>query len=79
MRIYVGLWSLLPSSWEGYNGLVDKSEEEIKEELSREISTNTGYYDNYLAIYTRAELEDTFNQDLNGGLSTGKYWIRIFQ
>lgn len=79
MRIYVGLWSLLPSSWEGYNGLVEKSEEEIKEELSREISTNTGYYDNYLAIYTRAEFEDTFNQYLNGGLSTGKYWIRIFQ
>ena len=30
MKIYVGRWSLLPESWEGYNGLSEKSEEEIK-------------------------------------------------
>ena len=79
MRIYVGRWSLLPSEWEGYNGLVEKDEAEIKKELGRQVKTDEGYYDNFIAIYTRAEFEDTFNQDLKGEFSTGKYWIRMFQ
>ena len=78
MRIYVGLWSLLPKEWEGYNGLVEKTEEEINAELSREIALPEGYYDNILAIYTRKEFEETLNQDLNHEFRTDKYWVRFF-
>ena len=78
MRIYVGRWDLLPKEWEGFNGLAEKDEEEIKAELSREIGMDRGYHDNFLAIYTRAEFEDTFNGDLLGDFNNEKYWIRIF-
>ena len=53
MKIYVGRWALLPEDWDGINGLRDKDEEEIQAELSREVNTNEGYADNFIAIYTR--------------------------
>lgn len=49
MNIYVGRWDLLPASWEGYNGLSEKSEEEIRAEVSREVDIMEE--DTFIAIY----------------------------
>ena len=78
MRIYVGRWDLLPEDWEGINGLYEKTEDEIRAELSREVETDQGYYDNYLAIYTAMEFEETFNADNKRKLTGTDYWIKIF-
>lgn len=78
MKIYVGRWDLLPASWEGYNGLSEKSEVEIGKEVARQNWTDEGYIDPFVGIYTPQEFEETFNQDLNGGVNTKKYWIKIF-
>lgn len=78
MKIYVGRWDLLPDSWEGYNGLSEKVEPEISKEVSRQNWTDEGYIDPFVGIYTPQEFEETFNQDLNGGVNTKKYWIKIF-
>ncbi len=79
MKIYVGRWDLLPEEWEGINGLYEKSEKEIKAEISRQVDEmdKTGDNDNTVAIYTPAEFEETFNDD-NGELNGGKYWMKIF-
>ena len=76
MKIYVGKWSLLPESWEGYNGLVEKSEEEISKEVSREV--NIMEEDTFIAIYTPEEFEETFNQCLTHFIDSKDYWIKIF-
>lgn len=81
MRIYIGRWSLLPANWEGYNGLIEKSEEEIASECNRQLDESMekeGMEDKFIASYTPAEFEDTFNQCLDESFSTDVYWIRIF-
>lgn len=79
MRIYVGRWDLLPEDWEGINGLYEKSEEEIKAEISRQVTVNAEKnpydQDNNIAIYTLAEFEETLNE---GGLNGGAYFVKIF-
>lgn len=78
MKIYVGRWDLLPAEWDGINGLYEKSEEEISKEVVRQHLTDEGYIDPFVGIYTPQEFEETFNQDLYGGVNTQKYWIKIF-
>ncbi len=78
MKIYVGRWDLLPDSWEGYNGLSEKVEPEISKEVARQNRTDEGYIDPFIGIYTPQGFEVTFNEDLNGGVNTKKYWIKIF-
>lgn len=82
MKIYVGRWDLLPEEWEGINGLYEKSEKEIEEEISREVDIdameNPYDQDNFIAIYTAEEFEETFNGDNNRELNGTDYWIKIF-
>ena len=76
MTIYVGRWNLLPESWEGYNGLSEKSEEEIKAEVSRQVDIMEE--DTFIAVYTPEEFEETFNQCLTSFINSNTYWIKIF-
>ena len=76
MKIYVGRWDLLPAEWEGYNGLSEKSEEEIKAEISREVDIIEE--DTFIAIYEPEEFEETFNQCLTRFIDSNNYWIKIF-
>lgn len=76
MTIYVGKWDLLPESWEGINGLYEKSEEEIKAEVEREEALETGCY--YLGCYTPRQFEEEFNGDNFAELHGTNYWIKIF-
>ena len=78
MKIYVGRWDMLPASWEGYNGLSEKVEPEISKEVARQSWTDEGHIDPFVGIYSPQTFEETFNQDLNGGGNTKKYWIKIF-
>lgn len=83
MKIYVGRWDLLPASWEGYNGLSEKSEEEIKLEVTREINVWADMppynpYNNFMGFYTHQEFEETFNQCLTHFIDSKDYWIKIF-
>ncbi len=74
MTIYVGKWSLLPEDWEGINGLYEKSEDEIYQEVKREWLESG---DNLIECYTPEEFEETFNA--NEGDFHGKdYWIKFF-
>lgn len=76
MKIYVGSWDLLPAEWEGYNGLSEKSEEEIKAEVSRQADIRE--YDDFIAVFTPEEFEETFNQSLTHFITSNIYWIKIF-
>lgn len=81
MTIFVGRWDLLPKSWEGYNALIGKKRIEILTEISREAGLfleQNGHEDNFIAVYSAAEFEDTFNQTLTGHISSEDYWVRIF-
>ncbi len=76
MKIYVGRWNLLPDSWEGYNGLSEKSEAQISDEVLRQ-----GFLcaePNYIGVYDAEEFEDTFNQCLTHFIDSKDYWIKIF-
>ena len=75
MTIYVGRKDLLPEGWDILEDLPYKTEDEVRAEVSREVDTDAGYDDFNIAIYTRAEFEDSFND--YGGFN-GNYWIRIF-
>ena len=79
--VYVGLWSLLPEDWEGINGLYEKSEKEIREEVKRqgEILVKK-HYDGgeYVGIYESFPFEETFNGDDEGDFNGTTYWIKIF-
>ena len=77
MKIYVGKWSLLPANWEGYNGLSEKSEEEIIAEVSRQVDIMEE--DSFIAVYTPEEFEETFNQCLTRFIDSNTYWIKIFE
>lgn len=82
MKIYAGRWDLLPASWEGYNGLCEMSEEEIKAETKRQqehLLRKTGYEDDFIAVYTPEEFEETFNQCLTRFIDSNTYWIKIFE
>lgn len=82
MKIYVGRWDLLPESWEGINGLYEKSEEEIEAEVERQIDIQERgpkwEYDWTLGIYTEECFEETFNGDNERRLNGTDYWIKIF-
>lgn len=81
MTIYVGRWNLLPESWEGYNGLSEKSEEEINAETKRQqefLLQDTGYEDDFVGSYSPEEFDDTFNQCLTRFIDSKDYWIRLF-
>lgn len=81
MKIYVGRWDLLLAEWEGYNGLVEKSREEIVAEISREIDAwaeSHEFEDNLIGVYTAKEFEETFNYDSEQKMDSDIYWIRIF-
>ena len=82
MTIYVGKWSLLPKEWEGINGLYEKSEDEIREELCRQIDEWAKSHrteDNLMGAYTLAEFEEEFNGDDHKKLNGKTYFIKIFQ
>lgn len=76
MKIYVGRWDLLPADWEGINGLYEKSEEEIRAEISREVDILEE--DTFIAVYEPEEFEDTFNQCFTHFIDSKDYWIKIF-
>ena len=76
MKIYVGRWDLLPAEWEGYNGLCEKSEKEIRAEISREVDILEE--DTFIAVYEPDEFEDTFNLSLTHFIDSKDYWIKIF-
>lgn len=80
MRIYIGKWSLLPANWEGYNGLYERSEEEIAAEISRQskVCIDSHAEDDYTGEYTPIEFEETFNGDNNAELHGTTYFIKIF-
>lgn len=81
MEIYVGRWNLLPEDWEGINGLYEKSEDEIRAEVSREADVdqeqNPHDPDNLIAVYSLAEFEETFNAD-EGTFNGKRYWVKFF-
>lgn len=71
---------MLPEEWEGINGLYEKSENEIKEEVGRELYEFIryhGYEDPVIGSYTAAEFEEGFNGD-DGGINGGVYFIKFF-
>lgn len=76
MNIYVGRWDLLPEEWEGYNGLGEKSEGEIFDEIVREILLCQ--IPNYIGVFDAEEFEETFNQCLTHFIDSKDYWIKIF-
>lgn len=82
MKIYVGRWDLLPVEWEGYNGLSEKSEEEISKEVNRQMvayfDKHHGDDDYFINSYTPAEFEEEFNQCLTRFINSNTYWIKIF-
>ena len=80
MRIYVGRWDLLPEDWEGINGLYEKSEDEIRAEIGREIGAwadKSPFEDNLMGCYTEIEFEEEFNGN-DGSLNGVTYFIKIF-
>lgn len=81
MRVYVGRWDLLPEDWEGINGLYEKSEGEICDEIRRQMNVfydKNGYDDNNIAKYTGLEFEETFNADNEGTFNGTTYFIKFF-
>lgn len=75
MNIYVGRWDLLPKEWEGINGMYEKSEDEIYQEVKRQWLESG---DNLIEVYTPQEFEETFNSGIIVGFNTEEYWIKIF-
>lgn len=81
MKIYVGRWSLLPKEWEGINGLYEKTEDEIRSEIGREIdkwAEVNPYEDNLMGVYSLAEFEEEFNGDNEAAFHGSTYFIKIF-
>lgn len=80
-KIYVGRWDLLPKEWEGYNGLSEKSEEEISDEVNRQMNAYFAAHDDddfFIGSYTPNEFEETFNQCLTRFINSNTHWIKIF-
>lgn len=81
INVYVGRWDLLPEDWEGINGLYEKTEAEIKDEVNRQnglcIDDNRDDRD-YIGVYPLEEFEDEFNQSLSDWITSKTYWIKFF-
>lgn len=79
--IYVGKWRFLPEDWEGINGLYEKSQDEIRAEIARqmdiEIDVDGEYSHNLIGSYTYEEFEETFNADTIS-LCGMNFFIKIF-
>ena len=83
MKIYVGRWDLLPEDWEGVEGLYDRTEKEIADEVDREIGVWArrppyNQYNNFMGFYSPEEFEETFNHTLTEFIDSKDYWIKIF-
>ena len=78
MTVYIGAWALLPEDWEGYNSLVDKTEEEIRAEVDREFHLEESWCYDHVGWSDAKFFEEEFNQDLKNDLTPDKYWIKIF-
>lgn len=79
--IYVGRWNLLPSEWEGINGLYEKNENEIRAEVARQLdewAKDHTYEDNLMGAYSLEEFEEEFNSDNDSALHGTTYFIKIF-
>jgi hypothetical protein len=76
MKIYVGRWDLLPLEWEGIYGLYEKPEEEIQNEVDRQLDLDTG--DPHIGWYFPNVFEEEFNGDDYAELHGTTYWIKIF-
>ena len=81
MTIYVGRWDMLPESWNGINGLMERWENEIQHEALEEqrvCMARAFDKDHYPGSYSPKQFEETFNGDINNDFRTDTYWIRIF-
>lgn len=80
MTILVGRWDMLPEEWEGINGLYEKSDEEIMQEVGRQMDAffdKHGHDDFRIGAYTRMEFQEEFNGDNEGGFNGTTYFIHI--
>lgn len=80
MNILVGRWDMLPEDWEGINGLYEKSYEEIKQEVGRQMDAyfkEHGEDDFNIGAYTTMEFQETFNGDNEGTFNGTTYFIHI--
>lgn len=75
VAIYIGRWDLLPKEWDGINGLYEKGEREIWEEISRQSEESE---DRYIGSYTLTWFEEEFNGDNRASLNGTTYFIKIF-
>ena len=79
--IYVGKWELLPKEVEGINGLYNKPQWWIREEVVREISgwsKQHPYEETLIGPYSLESFEETFNGDDEASLNGATYWMKIF-
>ena len=77
MKIYVGKYEHLPQEWEGYNGLVEKSESAIMAEVQRQIGIDGD--DDLIGVYEKEDFEEAINGLLNPDPHVCDYWVRIFE
>lgn len=77
MKIYVGKYEHLPQEWEGYNGLVEKSESAIMAEVQRQIRIDED--DDLIGVYEKDDFEEAINGLLNPDPHVCDYWVRIFE
>ena len=79
--VYVGRWDLLPEEWEGINGLYEKTRDELREEVGRQMDIaldNDLEGRDFIGAYTLEEFEETFNQCLTHFIDSSVYWIKFF-
>ena len=72
---------MLPREWEGINGLYEKSEDEIRQELCRELdewAKTNPYEDNLMGAYTPAEFEEEFNGN-DGDFNGSVYFVKFYE
>jgi hypothetical protein len=80
MTILVGRWDMLPEEWEGINGLYEKGDEEIMQEVGRQMDAffdKHGHDDYRIGSYTRMEFQEEFNGDNEGDFNGTTYFIHI--
>lgn len=71
---------MLPEEWEGINGLYEKGDGEIMQEVGRQMGAfydKHGYDDNRIGAYTRMEFQEEFNGDNEGNFNGTNYSIHI--
>lgn len=74
--VVIGKWDWLPENWEGYNGLNENTMMAVVDDIKCQKRMHPE--DKLVGIYTDQQFEDTFNQDLNGLLTTKEYFIKIY-